>query len=61
MISVVRDVIHPRSYVENVNNPKEITDEEKKSYLNVKVNQKNIKLYMTREMGMQINTKKIHC
>ena len=52
MISVVRDVIHPRPYFENANKPKEITDEEKKSYLNVKVNQQRIELYMTRELGM---------
>ena len=60
MISVVHDMIDPSSSFDDYNKPNDLTDDETKSYANIKIHQKTIKLYVTRELGTNINLDKIH-
>ena len=60
VISVMCDMIGPRSYFYNDSSPKGLTDEENNSVANVQIKQQRIKLYMKRELVTKRNLKNIH-
>ena len=53
-------MIDTRLYFDNVNKPKYLSCEEKKFGVNVQIQKQRIKLYVTRELVMKSNLKKIH-
>ena len=60
MLLVVHDTVDQSSSVENDNETKDLTNEEKNSEVNVQTQNQKIKLYVTIELGMRINMNNIH-
>ena len=60
MLLVVHDTVDQSSSVENDNDTKDLTNEEKNSEVNVQTQNQKIKLYVTIELGMRINMNNIH-
>jgi len=60
VLSVVRDEVDPIVDFETNNLPKDLTEEEKKSGVKVEIQQQRIKLYMTRELELENNKRKIY-
>ena len=59
MLLVVHDTVDQSSSVENDNDTKDLTNEEKNSEVNVQTQNQKIKLYVTIELGMKINMNNI--
>ena len=59
MLLVVHDTVDQSSSVENDNETKYLTNEEKNSEVNVQTQNQKIKLYVTIELGMKINMNNI--
>jgi len=57
---VVRDEVDPIVDFEPNNLPKDLTEEEKKSGVKVAIQQQRIKLYVTRELELENNKRKIY-
>ena len=60
VLSLVRDEVNPTDDFETNNLPKDLSDTDKKSEVKVAIQQQRIKLYVTREMELDNNVRKIY-
>jgi hypothetical protein len=60
VVSAVRDMKHPKKGFEKINMPTELSDVQKKSSIEVAIQEQRIKLYAIREAEMRSNLDKIY-